>query len=392
MWLFYICAIIPVAIGAILWWRDEEVTWQEWLGGAAAAFLLAAMLHALALIGMTGDTETWSGQITATTHYGQWVEEYEEMHTREVPSGTDKDGNTTYTTEIYYTTEHATHYENWDVDRDFGADTDDRDVERSTHEMVKAKFGGGIDRTYEQSTTHGGHYDGGDRNAYVTINKTGYVFPVTKTKSFENKVKAAPTVFSFIKVPTNIAVYPWPNNPDWMNSDRLVGTARLLVNPYKWDCMNASLGPRKRVNVIMVGFADVPSDMGQYQEAKWIGGKKNDLVICYGGATRTSPPKWVYVFGWTESELVKNNLQTLLLSRPINDEVIPLISEEIIKNYTIKDWHKFDYITIDPPTWSYWVYFIAMILTQGGLYIYFHSNEFSKEGSGYGYNRFRRRW
>lgn len=387
MWFFYLFALVPVLVGAFFLWKDKQVCWWEWLLGSAAAFIVAGLLHACAILGMTADVETWSGVITATTHYGQWVEEYEQMHTRQVADGTDKDGNTTYRTEIYYTTEHATHWEHWDVDRDFGADQDAPDVERGLHETVKAKFGGGVDKTYEQSCTHGGHYDGGDRNAYVTLNKTQYVFPVTKTKNFENRVKAAPSVFSFVTVPTNINVYPWPNNPNWMQSDRLLGTASLLVSTYKWDCLNTALGPTKRVNLIMVGFGNEPTDYGQYQQAKWIGGKKNDLVLCFGGATKDQPAQWAYVFGWTENELVKKNLQSILLEHPINDSILPLIAEEVQRNYVIKDWHKFDYITIDPPTWSYWVYFIVMILTQGGLYYYFRVNEFDQDnwrGNGYG--------
>ena len=332
---------------------------------------------------MTADRETWSGVITSTSHYGRWVEEYEEMHTRQVATGTDKDGHTTYRTEVYYTTEHATHHEHWTANRDFGSYQDESDVEVPVYHQIYNKFGARINETQTQSCTHGGHYDGGDRNMYITHNNTGYVFPVTTTRSFENRIKAAPTVFSFSKVPTNINVYPWPDNPDWMHSDRLLGTASVLVKPYEWDCMNTRLGPSKKVNVIMVGFGKESMDYGQYQQAKWIGGKKNDIVLCFGGGTHNKAADWSYVFGWSESELAKKNLQSILLEHPINDSIIPLIEQEISKNYVIKDWKKFDYIAIDPPTWSYWVYFIVMILTQGGLYYAFHVNEYGKERFGY---------
>jgi len=386
MWIFYICALIPILIGAFLLWKDNEVTWQEWLGGAGAAFLLAGIIHIIAIHGMTDDIETWSGQITKTSHYPRWVEEYEESHTREVPSGTDKDGNTTYTTETYYTTEHATHHEHWTVTRDFGSYNDEPEIEEHLFHEISKKFGKEIVEDGIQSCTHGGHFDGGDNNIYSSYNKTGYVYPVTTIRSFENRIKAAPTVFSFSKVPTNINVYAWPDNSDWMHSDRLLGTASILVDHYKWDCMNSSLGPRKRVNVIMVGFGDVSDDYGHYQQAKWIGGKKNDLVICFGGATKNSPAKWTYVFGWTENELVKQNLMTLLLTHPVDNNIIPLISEEIAKNYVIKDWKKFDYISIDPPTWAYWVYFILLGISQAGLYFFFHSNDFGKYSGTSTYN------
>lgn len=359
------------------------MTWVEWLCGTAAAFILAGILHATAIFGMTSDEETWSGIVTKVSHYPRWIETYTEHHSE---TTTDSKGKSH--TRHWTTTEHDCHYERWTASRDFGSYSDEAEISNTLFGEMVRHLGGPMVRDGTQSTSHiGGSRSSGDDNIYSSYNKTGYVYPVTTTKSFENRIKAAPTVFSFSKVPTNIAVYPWPENPDWLNSDRLVGTASVLVNHYKWDCMNTSLGPRKRVNVILVGFGDVSSDFGHYQQAKWIGGKKNDLVLCYGGATRTEAPKWTYVFGWTESELVKKNLQTILMEHPINDAIIPLIAEEVSKNYVIKDWHKFDYITIDPPAWSYWIYFIFMILTQVGLYIFFHKNQFSKSG-GYG----RRSW
>lgn len=376
MWVFYICALIPVLIGAFFLWRDNEVTWWEWLIGTAAAFLVAGIMNIVAVCGMTGDVETWSGQITKVSHFGRWVEEYEEDHSE---TTTDSKGHSH--TRHWTTTEHDTHPEHWVAYRDFGKDSDDADVSEDQYNDILMKFGGHSHNDGEQGCDHfSGHYIRGDRNIYSATDANGYVYPVTTTKSFENRIKAAPTVFSFSKVPTNINVYAWPENPDWMHSDRLLGTASVLVNHYKWDCMNTSLGSRKKVNVIMVGFGNESDDYAHYQQAKWIGGKKNDLVICFGGATKTSPAKWVYVFGWTENELVKQNLETLLLDHPVDDNLIPLISQEVAKNYVIKDWHKFDYITIDPPAWSYWVYFIFMALTQGGLYYYFNVNEYDKDG------------
>jgi hypothetical protein len=319
------------------------------------------------------------------------VEEYEERHTRQVANGKDKDGNTTYREEVYYTTEHDTHYEHWTVHRDFGAHTDEVRIEESLYNEIYHKFGGKINRTAIQSTSHiGGSYDGGDRNIYITENNTGYIYPVTTIQTCENRIKAAPSVFSFAEVPTNINVYPWPKNPDWMRSDRLCGTASILINTYKWDCLNTRLGSLKRVNLIMVGFPPGnPSDMGQWQQAKWIGGKKNDLVLCFGGATHGKNAEWAYVFGWTEKELVKRNLESILIGNPMNDNILPLIAEEVNKNYVIKDWHKFDYITIEPPAWSYWLYFMLMVLIQGGLFWYFHVNEYDKESAGK-YNPYRR--
>lgn len=385
MWFFYVFALLPVAVGAFFLWKDKQVVWWEWLISAGAAFALAGMLHGCAIAGMTGDIETWSGQVIKVSHHPRWVERWIQHHSETYTTGSGKDQQTH--TRHWTTTEYDTHPEHWMADRNFGSYTDEAEISQSEFDEIGRKFGGNLYEDGKQSYHHGGTVNSGDRNIYSIDNVRGYVEPVTTTKSFENRIKAAPTVFSFTKVPTNITVYPWPTNPDWRHSSRLCGTASVLVNLYKWDCLNASLGPRKRVNLILVGFTKEGADYGQWQQAKWIGGKKNDLVLCFGGATKNQPAQWSYVFGWTENELVKKNLQTILLQNPINDSILPLIAEEVNKNYVIKDWHKFDYIAIAPPTWSYWVYFISMILIQGGLYWFFHTNEYGKDRDVY--SRFR---
>ena len=378
MWLFYFCALIPIAIGAFLLFKDKQVVWWEWLISAAVAFLLAAIIHGFAVWGMTSDIETWSGRVTKVSHYPQWIEEYRQEHSETYYTGTGK--NRTSHTRTWYTTEHETHYEHWVATRDFGSYDDTINIEHPEFVEIGYKFGNRLFDDGNQSTSHwGGKFDGGDRNIYSIKDVTGYIEPATTTKSFENRIKAAPSVFSFSKVPTNITVYSWPNNPDWRRSERLCGTASVLIDRYKWDCLNTALGATKKVNLVMVGFGIKDSSYGHWQQAKWIGGKKNDLVITFGGATHSNPAQWVYVFGWTESELVKKNLESLLMEYPMNDNIIPLIAKEVSQNYIKKDWHKFDYITLDPPAWSYWVYFITMILTQGGLYWYFHTNEFDKD-------------
>lgn len=377
MWFFWIMCIVPALIGAAFLYFDKKVTWQEWLGGIGASLLLAGIFQLCSFLGRTADVETWSGVITQTTRYGAWVEQYEEAHTETYACGTDSKGNTTYCTRTYYTTEYAHHGGNNDVDRNFGTIEDSPGVEQQFHDVVQANFGGGVDATYNQSCTHGGHYYSGDRTAYVTRNKTGYIHPVTMTKYFKNKVKAAPSLFSFAKVPTNITVFPWPANGDWANSERVMGTAKNMVSTYDWDVLNTQLGPTKKINLIIVGFpAGTPTDMAQWQQAKWIGGKKNDLVIVFGGGSQTAKADWVDVFGWTEKDIVKHNIESLFLNNPVNKDILPKIAAEVNLNYVKKDWHKFDYITIEPPTWSYWLYAIVMLLVEGGLYAWFHFNEF----------------
>lgn len=370
MWVFWVLSLLPILIWLVIWALDEKIVLWEAAISCSVALAMAAIFQYSAVIGMTRDTETWSGQIDHATHHPRWVEEYQEMHTRTVGSGKDEH------TEIYYTTEHRTHPEHWtaetSIDTTYG-------IEQSFFEEIRRNFKNLTTETPGKS----GFYSG-DRNIYVAYNKTGFCYPVTDTRTWQNRIKAAPSVFSFTPVPKTLKVYDWPKNPDWQVSDRLLGSSSVLVNKLEFDRMNARLGPMKKVNVIMVGFFREPAIYGQYQQAAWVGGKKNDLVICFGGATRNEPPQWVYVFGWTDKELVKQNLQTLLLNNVISTDLLPEIEAEIRKNYVIKDWSKFDYIKIEPPNWSYVIYFVVLCLTHFLLFFCLEQNSYVKYGMDFG--------
>ena len=143
--------------------------------------------------------------------------------------------------------------------------------------------------------------------------------------------------------------------------------------------MCSKLGPTKKVNVIIIGFPpNSDSSIAHLQEAAWIGGKKNDLILCYDTPKPNQLPTWAYVFGWTEETIVKANLQTILLTNPINDNILPLIYQEILKNYTIKEWKKFDYLQIEPPTWTYYLYILITAFTQGIFWLWASINPYQK--------------
>ncbi len=357
MWIFYALATIPVLIGAILWAKDKRVVWWEWLIASAVGYITAGLFQIAAFAGMTSDIETWSGRIDSAVHYPTYVEQYEQVHFRTVDDGDGKSH-----TETYYTTEYRTHPEHWTA---YTTIPDSHEIDRGFFEEVTKNFGDDI-------ATEDGHYSGffsGDPHQYVVRCKTDYIYPVTTTRTWTNRIKAAPTLFSFIKVDPKL-VYSWPENRDWRQSNRLIGTG-LGVTSLEFDRMNARLGSTKHVNVILIGAGAKDSSWAELQRAAWVGGKKNDLVLVVGN-------NWAKVFGWSESEICKRNLETILLEHPIDDKILPMLEAEIRANYKIKDWSKFDYITIEAPAWSYWVFGIVLAVTQFALWIWAYNNEQDK--------------
>lgn len=376
MWFFYLFAFIPIVVGAVLWVKDKEVTWWEWLAGSGIAFVMAIIFHAMSFYAMTSDIETWSGQVTTATFHPWWKERYTATETYYTGTGKNRTAHTRIVTR------YREHHEHWTCDTTLGGVGDGLTffgiggISKSKYEEIS--------RLFECPPIKTGAWKSGlcagDSNIYVVKNKSGHVIPVTTIKGWTNKVQASPSVFKFAEVPESIKVFEYPKNPSAWQSGRLLGTARC-IDIYAWDQMNSRLGPTKKVNVIMIGFpAGSESMLGQYQQAKWLGGKKNDLVITYSGSPGMVP-EWVFAFGWTEQEIVKRNLEAIIGKIAIDTAVIPLIEEEVSTNYIIKDWDKFDYLGIEPPGWSYIVFILVMAAAQGGFYFFAHHNEFkTREG------------
>lgn len=364
MTFLYLLLIIYTFVTMFVHFKFHTITWYEWLGVCLIGFITTGIFHAIAIGGMTADNEIWSGQITRSIHYPKWIEEYQVAIYRTV-THTRSDG-TTYTTSEFshYETRHRTHHEHWTAETTITAP---KEIDNKFFNEIVQNFG-----NLTTETPHKSGFDSGDPNIYVAYNKTGYVYPVTDIRLFKNKIKAAPSVFSFAKVPEGTPVYEYPYSQNWRVSNRLLGTARTAFDITNFDRFNSRIGPFKKANVIIVGFNSLDSELGQLQEAKWIGGKKNDLVICYGGTYKAN---WVYCFGWTEQEIVKRNIETIFLQNPVNDDILILVENEIRKNYIIKDWSKFDYIRVEPPKWAFIILVIILIGSQGGLWVFAHYNE-----------------
>jgi len=383
MYLFWLLALIPIIIGAVIFVKSKEINLLEFGIGTGVCLLLALIFQVISIFTETGDYETISGQIIRVEHHPRWVERYTLHHSETYTTGSGKNQRTH--TRHWTTTEYDTHSEHWKGCADFGEFGEIcENISEENYSSIGLEFGNKSFTYGKQSADHfGGTKSSGDNNIYAINNETLVTVPAISSKFFRNYIKASPSLFSFSQVPTNINIYPYPENNSFLVSERLIGTAQNLINARKFDEINARLGPKKLVNVILVGFNEKNQDLGQYQQAAWVGGKKNDLVLCFGGANRSHGATWAYVFGWTEKEIVKKNLETILLESPMNEEILPKIEQEIVRNYQIKDWSKFSYISVEPPTWMYIVYFVVMIGTQAGLYIHFHNNEYSKDGISY---------
>lgn len=384
IWTLYIIAILPLLIGGVFWITNKEVTWLEWIISSVISFAIAGIVHMCAVSSLTADVETWSGQITHAKQFSAWKEYYEyavyrtEYYTK-TEYYTDSKGRTRSRTvrhsrKVFDHWEptsrwHSEHFKSYsNIDTEYS-------ISKSDFDFLSKQFNdrapvAGNRRTGE----HNSRMIEGDPNDYLTNNKTGWIQPVTKLVHFENRIKAAPSTFSFLKVPKEVKVFPYPKNDNPFHSDRLIGSAALL-DALQFDQMNSRLGPNKKVNVILVGMGNVGSFDSQWQESAWLRGKKNDIVIVFGGLNKK--PTWVKTFSWGEGLALKN-IETLLLREGVSNQILPKIEEEIKKNFVRGDWSRFNYITIEMPMGRLWIYIVILIVVQTVFWFLAFKNDFKK--------------
>lgn len=371
MYLLYIFCLLPILIGYIVKIFNPRIQWREWMIGALAAFLLALPIHYWSYHGQVGDYETWSGKITSAQFIPRWHEYYEYAVYR-TEFTYDEKGNINGSYQVFDHWEEATrwHEQYWMAYSNINTSYN---ISESKYKYFVKNFKNESKERGDRTTSeHNSRMISGDPYDYVTYLKDDFVEPITDTRYFVNRIKAAKSVFNFVTPPKEIQVFDYPQNADVWRSNRLLGTAPKDFDIRLVDEMNARLGPTKRVNVIIIGFNSSDSSLAEWQRSKWIGGKKNDLVICYG-------TKWVKAFGWSESDICKRNIETLFLQNNKTNDLLKLLEAEIWSNYKKREFTEdFQYLTIEPEFKHWMVFIILMILIQGGLYVAFHHENLFK--------------
>jgi hypothetical protein len=394
MYIFWLTAAILAAVGGLLWYKLKTINAYEWAGGAAVAFIMAGIFQFMAVYGATSDVETWSGQLIEARFVPEWTEYYEVAVYRTEHRWTGSGKNrrrVSYQVFDHWSPRTRTHQRHWTKTDSFGRDWE---IGKTEYDYILKDFGKMDARNGTRRTSaHDSRMLSGDALDYVAVNVNNVIYPTTQVQSWENVLKAAPSVFSYSTLtvekenPNLTPLFDYPANGNPFTSDRLLGTAQSTITALEFDKFNSRVGPSKFINVILVGFGDTDSSVVKRQEAKWIGGKKNDFIVMYGGKDKFKP-SWCQVVSWTESDLCKRNVETIVLENKVDNSILPLLEKEIRERYVLKDWHKFDYVVIEPPTWSIVWFFVVVVLVQGGLWTWFHLNEHGKqETRDYGFRR-----
>lgn len=144
------------------------------------------------------------------------------------------------------------------------------------------------------------------------------------------------------------------------------------------DEINADLGARKQVDMIVIV---VKTDDQAYIEAlseAWLGGKKNDLVIAIG-APRFPELAWAAVMSWSQSEEMKLSIRDRIMDLGNFDgqKVLGIIRQEAASKFVRRPMSDFEYLmaNVEPPAWSLILIFVLGTGMSIALTVYFLRND-----------------
>lgn len=221
--------------------------------------------------------------------------------------------------------------------------------------------------------------------------------PVAKTHYFVNYIKAVPE--SLFRAHQELVgkfdnmIPNYPNNIyDIYRVDRAISVGVSVPDLKEWNQdisnMLRKLGPQRQANVIVLFVNTADQSYLHALEGKWIGGKKNDIIVLIG---TTSYPKmdWVAISSWTDKALFKVQLRDDIFALGNIDRasIIKAIETNTMKTFERKQMKDFEYLktNISPP---FWVLTLAIILgiiaSLGCSYAFYRNNTQFKHRNRFG--------
>jgi hypothetical protein len=272
--------LIPIfAIILMLAKFKRKVVLWEYAVLLTVPIILITTAKMISVGSQTKDVEALQFQITNATYYEAWSSWVDKTCSRQVSTGTDSKGNTTYRTEYYDCSYCNDNGPSW-VATDNAGNTysiSSAQFEQYASEWEKRLF---VDKN-RNIKFHGGCGEDGD--AYTTNwnNVFETIEPVTKKHNYKNVLQASNSVYTFDHVDSltkaELDLFEYPNINRWnynplMGSNNVVARERLQ----KW---NAKMGSWKQVNMLIAVYHKQPIEAAYQQENYWEGGNKTKLYF-----------------------------------------------------------------------------------------------------------------
>lgn len=342
---FLIVFLVPLAVAGFAFVVLDGISLKELACVAGACLVVAASSAGVVSCANTHDVEVWNGVVTGKQQVIVSCSHSYRCRCHQECSGSGKNKSCSEVCDTCY--EHLRDY--------------DWDVYTSNQETI----------TIERIDRQGVH-----EPPRFTRVKMGE--PTSRTHSYKNYIKGSPdSLFRHQGLKEKFA-NEMPSYPgevyDYYRLDRFVAVGFDVPerNKWNWELMrvNAELGARKQVNMIVVLVKDRPHDWYYALEETWIGGKKNDAVLVVS-VDNSMKPQWAEVMAWTSNEAFKVKLRDDIMDDQVitRDSVMTALANNVSKHYVRKPMKEYEYLNsaIKPSGLEWGITLFIALLIAGVL-------------------------
>jgi len=333
--------------------------------------------------------------ITHAVYYEYWSTWIEETCTREVPDGetctgegSNRSCTTNYRTESYDCSHCDENRAEWWI-------YDDQNhkwrITKEEYEALQKRWGAKpefID-LHRDINEHGSCGIDGDAYAIYWNHDPQTAIPTTVEDGYTNKVMTAKSSFNFNEISeSDIKTYGLHEYPDITNrfhQQTLVGidTLEYLTAQQKqyynqlFDFFNGKYGPERKMRLYILFFSGKTLTSAIKQKDYWVGGNKNEMVVCIDADKKTGRLNWVYAFSWTPSRRISIDLrEDIMNQKTLNLSNLYTIVEEDTKDFHYLDFAIYDFIEPGVSNMLVIITIILVVILTGVLLYVFSNNEF----------------
>jgi len=395
--------------------NKKAYTWWEFFIPTTATAIVAIVFKLIFSAVGENFSEYWGSTIVSVYEqepYNYWKVE---ICSREVPCGTDSEGNTEYCTEYY----DCSHQE--DVGPSWYAETNIGEsfyIRESQYDSLVIQFGGTRNVYNEHKNYSPRDRAVGSRGTKFEGKRVGNVSYVwqanwpgtdeTRKAAFSkhryvNKIKASDLTIFNIKVVSEkqadtLGLFQYPDM-DRMWFPTILTDSGVVVSKdikEKFRRLNGKYGPTNEMRLWVLVYQDKPELYGEYQKNYWVKGNMNELVVCM--SVKDTTLQWVNVFSWTTNESLPIEIRDYISNLPsINEKTwndMYVYFNDNLPKFQRRDFKEFDYLKRQNRWWEILIVYIFGVAAAVGLNFWVSTNEFDDENpKGYSsynyYNHYR---
>lgn len=377
-----IAFILPfiTAIFLLIFFR-KETTLKEYFLLIIPSIIVFFVTRSIMVGVNTTDTEYLGDYITKVRHYDEWDEWIVRRCTRTVSNGK------TTTTQTYDCSYRQYHPERWSY---FDSKGNEHWLYyKHEYDLIRKRFGTS-ERFIDMKRRY--YRIDGDAQEYVWNGTESTAYTVTHSHKYTNKIQNSRSVFNFTEISDyeadTLGLYDYPNI---INYDQNPILSQNYTVPESQECsiryLNGYYGSKYQFRLYVLLFPyDKGIEISELQRSYWLGGNKNEMVVCLGMKDSTHIG-WCNAFSWcdtpkldlaTEQYFTENDTLDLTAYSKI---VRQCLSDGYWKR---KEFDDFSYIKPELSNTQHIILLIILMIYNVGISIYIVLNDLKYRENGNG--------